>query len=105
MTTIIVRYTTRADAAAQNQQLVENVYAELAENRPTGLRYATFRLADGVTFLHIAIRDDDADPLTRSPAFAEFQRGIGDRCTQPPQPSEATLVGSYRLVPEEAPPA
>jgi hypothetical protein len=94
--TVIVRYTTRADAADENQRLAEQVYAELAADDPGGLRYATFRLADGVTFVHVATVEGDVNPLHKVSAFAEFQREIGDRVTEPPQAADATLVGSYR---------
>jgi hypothetical protein len=94
--TVIVRYKTRADAADENQRLVERVFAELAENDPGGLRYATFLLADGVTFVHVATVEGDVNPLHKVSAFAEFQRDIGERCAEPPAAGDATLVGSYR---------
>ncbi len=94
--TVIVRYKTRANAAAENQRLAEQVYAELAQDDPGGLRYATFRLADGVTFVHVATVEGDVNPLSKVSAFAEFQREIGDRVEAPPQAADATLVGSYR---------
>lgn len=99
MSTIVVRYTPKADRADENQQLVEAVFAELAETDPGGLRYATFRLADG-TFVHIANIEGDENPLGATAAFAEFQDGIGDRCEQGlgPNPQPATLVGSYRFL-------
>jgi hypothetical protein len=93
---VIVRYKTRADAAEENQRLVEQVFAELARDDPGGLRYATFRLADGVTFVHVATVEGEANPLQKVRAFAEFQRDIGDRCIEPPDPADATIVGSYR---------
>jgi len=98
--TTIVRYQTRADAADDNQKLVERVFAQLAENDPGGLRYATFRLADGVTFIHVAVIEGETNPLAQTPTFKEFGQGIGDRCEQGPVPSDATLVGSYRFFPE-----
>jgi hypothetical protein len=94
--TVVVRYRTSPEAAQENQRLVEQVYAELSANDPGGLRYATFRLADGVTFVHVSIQEGPDNPLNRSDAFAEFQRGIAGRCVEPPVPSEATIVGSYR---------
>jgi hypothetical protein len=94
---LIVRYETHPGAAEQNQQLVEQVYAELAAEDPGGLRYVTLRLADGVTFLHIAMVDGEDNPLSRSSAFAAFQEGIAQRCSVPPAPSQATVVGSYGL--------
>jgi hypothetical protein len=94
---VIVRYQTRPEAAEENQRLVEQVYAELARDDPGGLRYATFRLADGVTFVHIGIHEGEVNPLPQTAAFVEFQRGIGDRCVVPPAPMAATLVGAYGL--------
>jgi PAS domain S-box-containing protein len=55
----------------------------------------TYRLADGVTFVHIAQRDADNNPLANLPEFAEFQRNLAERCVEMPQPSDATIVGSY----------
>jgi hypothetical protein len=95
--TVVVRYQVRPDAAQENQRLVEAVYAELDERQPDGLRYATFKLADGVSFVHVAIIDSDEDPLGGIAAFQEFQRGVGDRVTVGPDASPAALVGSYRF--------
>jgi hypothetical protein len=99
MSVTVVRYKTKPDRGDENQALVEKVYAELEERRPEGLRYATFRLDDGVTFLHVATLDtpDGHNPLGDLPAFAAFQRDIGERCDEPPAPIGATVVGSYRL--------
>ncbi len=99
MGTIVVRYRPEADRADENQRLVENVFTDLLASEPGGLRYATFRLADG-TFVHIADVEGDENPLTSSAAFAEFQREIADRCEpgEGPNPQPATLVGSYRLL-------
>ncbi len=40
----------------------------------------------------------DASVLTELPAFRAFQAGASERCIEPPQRSEATIVGSYRMV-------
>ena len=94
---MVVRYRTRPDAADENQRLVSAVLAELAAEDPGGVHYAAFRLADGVSFVHVVSYDGDDDPLSRSPAFAEFQRGIGDRLADRPEAAEATPIGSYRV--------
>jgi hypothetical protein len=95
---VVVRYTTSPASADENQRLVENVYAELAKNDPGGLRYATFRLADGVSFVHIAIVEGEKNPLEQTAAFREFVREIGKRAIEPPVSSDAELIGSYRFV-------
>ena len=73
------------------------MYTALAEVKPDGFRYATFRLADGVTFVHVAQNSAAENPLASLPAFAEFQREISERVVEPPEPSDATVVGSIRL--------
>jgi hypothetical protein len=92
--TLVVRYETRLDAAEENERLVKQVFAELADEDPGGLRYLTLRLADGVTFLHIATVAEEDNPLGRSAAFAAFQEGIAKRCSVPPAPRPPPIGGS-----------
>jgi hypothetical protein len=95
---VVVRYETRSDDAAnENEKLVRQVFEELNRERPEGLRYAAFRLADGVGFVHVVTVEGDSDPLTTSAAFAEFQSRLGERLAGPPERTAATLVGSYRF--------
>lgn len=101
MSTVVVQYRTKPDRGDENARLVERVFAELAADRPEGLRYATFRLADGVSFVHVASVDtaDGTNPLTAVAAFGEFQRDIAERFVAGPDVSDATLVGSYGFGP------
>ena len=98
-TTKVIRYRTKPEHADENERLIREVFAELAEGAPTGLHYATFRLDDGVSFVHVAVIDGDENPLTVAGAFAAFQSGIGDRCAEGPKAADARAVGSYRLLP------
>ncbi|HWM03157.1 MAG TPA: hypothetical protein VNP92_12570 [Actinophytocola sp.] len=98
MNAVLVRYTTRPDTAEENQRLIEQVFAELHATGPAGLRYATFRLDDGVSFVHVVGLDDDVDPLQQTAAFGEFQTGIRQRVVGQIEPAEATLVGAYRFL-------
>ena len=103
MGVVVVRYRTKPERADENQALVEKVFGELKAQKPAGFHYASFRLADGVSFVHVASveTDDGSNPLNASPAFAEFQREIGDRLEDGPYPSGATVVGSYRFWPAD----
>jgi len=94
--TSVIRYRTTPEAADENARLVAAVYAALAEARPDDLEYATYRLEDGVTFVHVAKLPDESNPLASIPAFAEFQREIESRCVEQPSPQRATVVGQYR---------
>jgi hypothetical protein len=92
----MVRYTVKPDRVAENEELIRAVYEELAQSRPEGFRYATFKLDDGRSFMHVAAVDTGADnPLSRTAAFARFQEEIAARCEQPPVVTELDPVGSY----------
>jgi hypothetical protein len=101
MAVTVVRYETKPDRAEENQGLIEKRFDVLDADRPAGLRYAGFRLADGVSFVHVASveTDDGTNPLTATPAFSEFLREIGDRVEEGPLASAATVVGSSRFWP------
>ncbi len=72
----VIRYTTKPEWAQENERLIRDVFAELATDQPDGLRYAAFRLDDGLTFMHVAVLDDQENPLTASAAFGKFQAGM-----------------------------
>ena len=103
MRIVMVRYTVKADRVEENERLVRAVYEQLAQNAPEGLGYATFKLEDGRSFMHVAAVSDEAEnPLARQPAFAEFQREIAERCETQPVVTTLEQVGSYRLLGEAA---
>jgi len=99
MRVVMVRYTVKPDRVAENEQLVRAVYAELSSSAPEGFRYATFKLDDGRSFVHLAaVADGNENPLGRIEAFAEFQREIADRCETPPVVTPLAEVASYHLL-------
>ena len=92
----MVRYKVRPDRADENETLVKAVYEELGQSRPEGLHYATFRLPDGVTFVHIVFETDKPGSiLGEVTAFKAFSAEIESRCDEPPVATELTLIGSY----------
>lgn len=99
MKRVMVRYKVKPDRAGENQRYIEMVFEELQKNSPPGLRYATFKQDDGVSFVHIAsIETETGDnPLSQSPAFQAFQAGIKDRCEEQPVAMDLEEVGSYQF--------
>jgi hypothetical protein len=94
----MVRYKVKPDQADRNRELVRAVYAELEHVQPANMRYATFELDDGVSFVHIHSNDAEGEnPLDRITAFAAFQEKIRDRLEEGPVVSELREVGSYRF--------
>jgi hypothetical protein len=96
MKTIMVRYKTSEIQADANETLVRAVFNELRTVAPRGFRYATYRLADGGTFIHLATLDaPDDNPLLGLPSFKAFQKDLRDRCLEPPVVTELRAVDSY----------
>jgi hypothetical protein len=99
MRTVMVRYRVKPDRVAENEKLIREVYEELHRDGREGLRYATFKLEDGVSFMHVAeVSDPDTNPLGTVAAFARFQEDIAERCEEPPRVTTLSTVGSYRLL-------
>ena len=75
-----------------------NNLEELAQRESDGLRYASFRQNDGVSFVHIALIDTAGgnNPVAETAAFKAFQAEIKDRCEELPVAVALEEVGSYR---------
>jgi hypothetical protein len=103
MRTVMVRYKVKPDRAAENEELVRAVYDELRRTEPSGLRYATFQLEDGVSFVHLAVETEEGNrPLPQVTAFKEFQKDISERCDEPPVVTELRTIGSFHLFDDES---
>jgi hypothetical protein len=100
MRQIMIRYAAQPHRADENERLIKAVYDELEGSRPAGLRYAAFRLDDGVGFVHLASVEtpDGRNPLSDVAAFARFQEHIGDRCDGDPVVSVLHRIGAYRML-------
>lgn len=101
MKTIMVRYTTKPEHADANVALVRAVFEELRQRAPQGLCYASYRLADGVSFVHVATHTEP-NVLSSMPAFQAFQAQIRERVVAPPQVTELFGIGSFGLSPSPA---
>ena len=98
MRKVMVRYRVKPERAAENERYIQKVFDELAQLRPSGLHYASFKLDDGVSFMHIASMEtpDGRNPLTELAAFKAFSAGIEERCEEPPAFTNLNEVGSYK---------
>ena len=99
MQRMMVRYKVKADRAAENESFITKVFEQLKRDKPGGLRYASFKLNDGVSFVHIVSREttDGSNPLGDLSAFKVFTAQIKDRCEEPPVAVDLNEVGSYRF--------
>src|ERR1700704_2452884 len=94
----VVRYRTKPETVEENTRLIQATFQELGAKSPDDVRYLALRLSDG-TFIHFSIAEtkDGASPIPRRRRSVFSQAGIKERCIEPPQQSDATIVGNYRM--------
>ena len=93
----VVRYRVHPGRGDENEALVRAVFEELDRARPAGIDYATLRLEDGVSFLHVAA-EGSGSVLRDLDAFRAFQAGVPERAEAPPEFASAKLIGDYRAL-------
>jgi hypothetical protein len=70
-----------------NEREDRRVFAELAQTRPTGFRYAVFQLPDSRQFVHLYTNEGAAaGALQQLPTFGAFVAAAQDRHEQPATP-------------------
>ena len=100
MKRVIVQYKLKEDRIQQNMRFIKDVFLALNKSKPEGLRYATFQLEDGVSFIHMVSieTEDDSNPLASLKEFKAFTEDIASRCEEPPVASAVETIGNYRLI-------
>lgn len=98
---VMVRYKVKADRAEENEAYIREVFKELQASQPEGLAYASFKLDDGVSFVHIASIEtaDGSNPLADTAAFKKFAGDIKGRCDEPPAAETLSQIGSFQFFP------
>lgn len=91
---VMISYRVKRGRVEQNLELLERVYAELRAAPLTGLRYASFRLADGVSFLDL-VETDGPGRFSQLRSFREFRSGLDERCEEPPVLTDLCAIDSY----------
>jgi hypothetical protein len=93
----LVRYRVKPECVAENEERIAQVFERLAREQPAGLRYSSFKLDDGVTFVHVVLDEElnGGSTLRDLSEFKTFSAGMPDRCEEAPVVTELTVVGSY----------
>jgi len=101
MKQVMVRYKVKPERVEENEALVRAVYEELHDVAPPGFRYATYKLDDGVTFVHLAVTEAEAEEhgrvLPKLRAFQAFRKDLEDRAEEGPVTTELDPIGAFRM--------
>jgi hypothetical protein len=98
MSVMMLRAKVKQEHVADVESAARTMFAAIERAQPKGVRYASCRLADGVTFVALlALEDGIENPLPSVPEFGAFQAGLKEWLAEPPVPEPLTVVGSYDL--------
>lgn len=97
MKVIRVQYTVKKDYVATNQNNIQQVMSDLRKLNNPSIKYSSFLLEDGKTFMHFAIYPDEATSqiVPSLPSFQKFRSEL--KASQPEVPPKAenlSLVAS-----------
>ncbi len=97
MKAVKVQYTVKAEYADTNKGNIRQVMADLQELANPGIKYSTFILEDGKTFVHFGMyTDQEALEVVNSlPSFQSFREQLQASGPEaPPKGDDLNLVGS-----------
>ncbi len=98
MNVITVRATLKEEHVADAEAAAKRMFAAIEREGIEGVRYASIKLQDGVTFLALLELEDGLEnPLPAVPEAQEFYASLPGWYTEPPEVGPGTVVGSYRL--------
>lgn len=98
MNVMMIRSKVKPEHGAEVERAVQGLFAAIERASPEGIRYASTRLADQLTYVAFLQVDDGVDnPLPSLPELGDFQENLKQWLAEPPQPEQLTVVGSYRL--------
>lgn len=98
MNVLMVRAKVDASKVDEVEQAATAMFAAIDAAQPDGVRYASCRLPDGVTFIALLALDEGIDnPLGAIAEFQAFQDNLKGWLVEPPSAEPLQIVGSYNL--------
>ncbi|MDN5203702.1 hypothetical protein QQ008_20095 [Fulvivirgaceae bacterium BMA10] len=97
MKAVRVQYTVKDSYVATNKQNIEQVMSDLRALNNPNIRYSSFLLDDGKTFMHFALYPDEATGKIVSdlPSFQKFRSELKESQPEiPPKAENLSLVAS-----------
>ena len=97
MNAVKVQYTVKKEYVETNKANIQRVMADLKDINNPNLKYSTFLLDDGKSFVHFAMRfyEQAQKTLSELPSFQEFQRQLKESGPEAaPKAEPLNFVGS-----------
>jgi quinol monooxygenase YgiN len=98
MNVMMIRAKLKAESVSDVEAAAEKMFSAINAAQPGGVKYASMRLADGVSAVAFLALEDPADNrLQAIPEFREFQEQLPEWLAEPPTVEALTVIGSYQL--------
>ena len=98
MRVTMVRQKIKDGSVAAAEAAARDLFATLERVRPSGIRYASTRVADSATFVILTeLTEGIEDPRPAIPEFRRFLEQLRDWVDGPPVIEHLDVVGSYHL--------
>lgn len=98
MNVMMFRAKIKPEHVADTEAAVKTMFAALKVHQPQGVKYASSRASDGITFIILlALENPSENPLAAIPEFRVFQESMKTWLAEPIVPEPLTVVGSYNL--------
>ena len=97
MKSVNVQYTVKTEYAETNKNNIARVMSDLRELADPGIKYSSFVLEDGKTFIHFGMYADQEalDVVNNLPSFQSFREQLKSSGPEsPPKGDDLTLVDS-----------
>ncbi len=97
MNAVKVTYTVKESYVETNKKNIANVMTALRALKNPDIKYSTFVLDDGQTFVHLVFRANETanEVLGQLPEFQTFQQQLrASEPISPPKPEDMELVAS-----------
>lgn len=97
MKAVKVQYTVKEEYAETNKRNIEQVMSDLRKLENPGIKYSSYVLNDGKTFVHLGIYSDDEamSVATNLDSFKKFQMELKESQPEvPPKADDLNLVAS-----------
>ena len=94
MTHLLIRYRVHPGELERHLELLHAVHAELAETNPRGMRWESFRLEDGVSFVDL-VTVDAPGRFSRLRSWSPFRATLDERCEEPPTMTDLHPIAAF----------
>jgi hypothetical protein len=97
MKAVKVQYTVKEEYAETNKKNIEQVMSDLRKLNNPGVKYSSYVLNDGKTFVHLGIYSDEEamSVATNLDSFKKFQMELKESQPEsPPKADDLNLVAS-----------